>query len=116
MFTDITLSTDINEKFKEFCRGKSLENGKGKKFPRNFHEFSVDFNIMVLTAGSWPLQTQAMNFNVPQEVNEISTKFPLIFSLKNALTTFKCTITRSTTAASCHGYIISQRETFVLYV
>lgn len=56
MFTDITLSSDINEKFKDYVRAKSLDNGK------------TDFSIMVLTAGSWPLQTQASAFNVPQEV------------------------------------------------
>jgi len=59
MFTDITLSTDINEKFKGYLKDKQLDLGR------------VDFNIMVLTTGSWPLQQQTSNFNVPQELEKM---------------------------------------------
>lgn len=55
MFNDMSLSNDINERFKEYLETKSLSNG-------------VDFNILILTAGSWPLTAQASTFNVPQEV------------------------------------------------
>jgi hypothetical protein len=55
MFNDMALSSDINEKFKEYLEVKSLSNG-------------LDFNILILTAGSWPLTAQAATFNVPQEV------------------------------------------------
>jgi len=71
MFTDITLSGDINEKFKEFLRNKSLELGK------------VDFNIMVLTAGSWPLQTQSSNFNVPQELEKCVNHFQTYYNTQH---------------------------------
>jgi len=63
MFTDMTLSTDINDKFKEFLNSKGLELGK------------VDFSILVLTAGSWPLQTQASNFNIPLELEKCVNHF-----------------------------------------
>jgi hypothetical protein len=55
MFNDMALSNDINEKFKEYLEIKSLSNG-------------LDFNILILTAGSWPLTAQSATFNVPQEV------------------------------------------------
>jgi cullin 1 len=55
MFNDIQLSVEINERFKEY----TTENKVALK---------VDFNIQVLTAGSWPLQTQASSFNVPFEL------------------------------------------------
>lgn len=32
--------------------------------------FLVDFGILVLTAGSWPLQVQSSSFNVPQELEK----------------------------------------------
>lgn len=58
MFTDITLSTDLNDKFKDHMSTKHLDTGK------------VEFSILVLTAGSWPLQTQSSNFNVPLELEK----------------------------------------------
>jgi len=67
MFTDITLSTDINEKFKEFCTSKGWDT-------------KVDFSVMVLTAGSWPLQTQSSNFNIPMELEKKCKLLPAILS------------------------------------
>jgi len=58
MFTDMTLSTEINEKFKEHLVTNNATLGK------------VDFSILVLTAGSWPLQVQSSSFNVPQELEK----------------------------------------------
>eukprot|EP01121_Diplochlamys_sp_Union-15-3_P014839 TRINITY_DN4792_c0_g1_i2.p1 TRINITY_DN4792_c0_g1~~TRINITY_DN4792_c0_g1_i2.p1 ORF type:complete len:316 (-),score=32.95 TRINITY_DN4792_c0_g1_i2:85-999(-) len=58
MFNDIQLSQEINEKFR--LAGAESEQGK----------LDVDFTILVLTAGSWPLQTQASNFNVPGELEK----------------------------------------------
>ena len=74
----MSLSGDINEKFKEYCETKSLDNNKGRLFliPLSFHNLldmtdhlSVDFGVLVLTAGSWPLTAQTSTFNVPQEVS-----------------------------------------------
>ncbi|PRP88079.1 cullin-2 [Planoprotostelium fungivorum] len=58
MFTDMSLSTDLNDKFHEYVQNRKLEMDR------------VDFNIQVLTAGSWPMQTQSTNFNVPQELEK----------------------------------------------
>ena len=56
MFTDMTLSGDINDKFKEYLTTNKVDLDK------------VDFSILVLTSGSWPLQTQSSSFNLPAEV------------------------------------------------
>ncbi len=56
MFTDMTISADIHEKFKTFAIEQKKDVGK------------LDFSILVLTAGSWPLQTQLINFTVPLEL------------------------------------------------
>ncbi|ELR25392.1 cullin 1, putative [Acanthamoeba castellanii str. Neff] len=62
MFNDMALSNDINEKFKEYLEIKSLSNG-------------LDFNILILTAGSWPLTAQSATFNVPQELERCVNNF-----------------------------------------
>ncbi|CAG8505419.1 9997_t:CDS:10, partial [Scutellospora calospora] len=59
MFTDITISADINSKFSEYTK-KNLTNG-GNGSP-------VDFSILVLTAGAWPLTQSSMTeFQLPTE-------------------------------------------------
>jgi hypothetical protein len=63
MFNDMALSSDINEKFKEYLEQKSLSNG------------GVDFNILILTAVSWPLAGQSSTFNVPQELEKCVNNF-----------------------------------------
>lgn len=55
MFTDMTLSTDINRKFQEQLEQKT------QKLP-------LDFSIQVLTAGSWPLQNSPLEFRAPPEL------------------------------------------------
>ncbi|KAJ3085451.1 Cullin-2 [Quaeritorhiza haematococci] len=55
MFTDMTVSTDTNNSFKEFI-------------DRNGLSLGLDFNIMVLTAGSWPLSgVSNTDFQLPSE-------------------------------------------------
>jgi len=58
MFTDMSLSADLNDKFREHVQNSRLDLDK------------VDFSIQVLTAGSWPMQSQSSNFNVPQELEK----------------------------------------------
>ncbi|KAG9289195.1 hypothetical protein G9A89_022504 [Geosiphon pyriformis] len=56
MFTDITVSGDINNSFMEYLKGKPLNMG-------------VDFSILVLTAGAWPLtQVSVTDFQLPSEL------------------------------------------------
>lgn len=71
MFTDIALSADMNEKFKEQVMGKNLDLGK------------VDFHVLVLTAGSWPLQTQSSNFNVPVELEKCMNHFHAYYNTQH---------------------------------
>ena len=57
MFTDMTLSEDLNSQFKTKMETKSVKLG-------------FEFQMQVLTAGSWPLTTQAIQeFSIPIEVN-----------------------------------------------
>ncbi|RUS20694.1 Cullin [Endogone sp. FLAS-F59071] len=56
MFTDITLSADLNNSFREFVNNNGLKLG-------------VSFEIMVLTTGAWPLaQNSPSDFRVPVEL------------------------------------------------
>lgn len=56
MLTDITLSLDMNDTFREHMKANVQSVGK------------LDFSVIVLTAGSWPLQGLNTTFNVPQEL------------------------------------------------
>ncbi|KAF2072212.1 hypothetical protein CYY_006478 [Polysphondylium violaceum] len=56
MFTDITLSTETNERFKTHLQTNNISIGK------------IDFSILVLTSGSWSLHSQTSSFIVPQEL------------------------------------------------
>ncbi|XP_053680419.1 cullin-2 [Anopheles nili] len=56
MFTDISVSTDLNAKFSKYLNDNELETG-------------INFTVKVLQAGAWPLgPTQAVaSFAIPQE-------------------------------------------------
>lgn len=58
MFTDINVSEDLNEKFVTFCRDEN-------------HQLGIDFSILVLQAGAWPIsQTNLPSFSLPQELEK----------------------------------------------
>jgi cullin 2 len=58
MFTDITVSEDLNEKFTNFCTQENTSVG-------------IDFSILVLQAGAWPIsQTNMPSFSLPQELEK----------------------------------------------
>lgn len=58
MFTDMSVSTDLNHKFNDYLKAKSMELG-------------INFSINVLQAGAWPLgQTSITPFSVPQELEK----------------------------------------------
>ena len=58
MFTDITVSEDLNEKFSNFCNQESNQVG-------------IDFSIIVLQAGAWPIShTNLPSFSLPQELEK----------------------------------------------
>ncbi|KAJ1522611.1 hypothetical protein ONE63_001789 [Megalurothrips usitatus] len=58
MFTDISLSTDLNTKFNAHLKTESIDLG-------------INFSIYVLQAGAWPLNlTSLSTFSVPQELEK----------------------------------------------
>jgi len=61
----------INEKFKEYCNDTNADLNK------------VDFSILVLTAGSWPLQTKSSNFNVPLEIENCVKSFQAYYNTQH---------------------------------
>ncbi|KYR00662.1 cullin A [Tieghemostelium lacteum] len=57
MFTDISLSRDLLERFNSHIE----QNGNGVTL-------GMDFSVMVLATGSWPLQPPNTNFSIPKEL------------------------------------------------
>eukprot|EP00727_Mastigamoeba_balamuthi_P005201 m51a1_g1468 hypothetical protein (1235) ;mRNA; f:238330-243362 len=55
MMTDMQLSKSIDKDFQEFCESSSIT-------------LPFSFNIFVLATGSWPLQPQTSNFQLPTDV------------------------------------------------
>uniref|UniRef100_A0A1B6HVB3 Cullin-2 n=1 Tax=Homalodisca liturata TaxID=320908 RepID=A0A1B6HVB3_9HEMI len=67
MFTDISVSTDLNNKFSAFLKKDSYDLG-------------INFSIYVLQAGAWPLgQTTLTSFAVPQELEKSVHKFEIFY-------------------------------------
>ncbi|CAG8456136.1 9200_t:CDS:10 [Ambispora leptoticha] len=68
MFTDITVSADINSSFSEYLKAKPLNLG-------------VDFTILVLTAGAWPLtQVSTTDFQLPLELEKSVSYFESFYN------------------------------------
>lgn len=67
MFTDITISAEMNDSFKEYCASRST----GLKF---------DFSIQVLTSGYWPLQVSSGVIDSTRGQHLINT-FPPLFKV-----------------------------------
>ena len=58
MFTDMNVSDDLNEKFNTSCKEENNQVG-------------IDFSILVLQAGAWPIsQTNLVTFSLPQELEK----------------------------------------------
>lgn len=55
MFNDIQSSYDTHAKFKKWLDDAELS-------------LPMELSILVLTSGTWPIQTAPCNFNVPQEI------------------------------------------------
>ncbi|KAF9116089.1 Cullin-2 [Mortierella sp. AM989] len=72
MFTDMTISSDLNTGFKEWLQGNDISNG-------------VDFSILVLTAGSWPVNsTQPLEFQCPDELEKSITNFTIFYDNRHS--------------------------------
>ncbi|CEI94595.1 hypothetical protein RMCBS344292_08804 [Rhizopus microsporus] len=71
MLTDMSLSKELNEEFKNVVQ-KSSDTAS-----------NADFNILVLSAGSWPLSAPSTSFNLPDDVVEIYDKFQQFYQTKH---------------------------------
>jgi len=56
MFTDMSVSKELGERFKNYLE-ESGNKGLG-----------LDFNVLVLATGSWPLQPPSTNFSIPKDL------------------------------------------------
>ncbi|XP_064647338.1 cullin-2-like [Lineus longissimus] len=67
MFTDMSISSDLNNKFSEFIKEEK-------------HELGVNFSILVLQAGAWPIgQSNLATFAIPQELEKSVRTFELFY-------------------------------------
>ncbi|KAF9951080.1 Cullin-2 [Mortierella alpina] len=72
MFTDMTISSDLNAGFKEWLQSNGLTNG-------------VDFSILVLTAGSWPVNSsQPLEFQCPDELERSIMNFTTFYDNRHS--------------------------------
>ncbi|XP_054709882.1 cullin-2-like [Uloborus diversus] len=70
MFTDVSVSVDLNSNFSTYLRTNEIDLG-------------VNFNISVLQAGAWPLaQTSVSPFAIPQELEKSVQKFETFYSTR----------------------------------
>jgi cullin 1 len=60
MFADIGLSKDIQDRFLDTSAGKAL---------------AIDFTVLVLATGSWPLASSTTNFSIPRELAPAEASF-----------------------------------------
>jgi cullin 1 len=65
MFTDMSLSKDLNDKFKQ-----AVNDSESK---------SVDFYIKILTTGAWPLQPPSSPFHLPVSLEKLYTRFQAFY-------------------------------------
>ncbi|XP_013788491.1 cullin-2-like [Limulus polyphemus] len=70
MFTDISVSGDLNNKFTSFLRTENIDLG-------------INFSIFVLQAGAWPLGQIAISaFAIPQQLERSVQKFEEFYNSK----------------------------------
>ena len=62
MFTDISVSRDLQDSFKNYLEKESVSLG-------------CDFSVLVLTSGAWPLTPPTTNFNIPAGLMECESHF-----------------------------------------
>jgi len=71
MFTDMSLSRDLLDRFKTYCTDKSMELG-------------IDFSVLVLATGSWPLQPPSTNFSIPKELQNCEQLFQKFYQAQHS--------------------------------
>jgi len=71
MFTDMSLSRDLLERFKTYTEDKHTDLG-------------VDFSVLVLATGSWPLQPPSTNFSIPKELQACEQLFQKFYQAQHS--------------------------------
>jgi len=71
MFTDMSLSRDLLERFKSHVEDKHIDLG-------------VDFSVLVLATGSWPLQPPSTNFSIPKELQQCEQLFHKFYQAQHS--------------------------------
>ncbi|XP_055129856.2 cullin-2-like [Symphalangus syndactylus] len=70
MYTDMSVSTDLNNKFNNFIKNQDT-----------VIDLGISFQIYVLQAGAWPLtQAPSSTFAIPQELEKSVQMFELFYS------------------------------------
>ncbi|TPX37950.1 hypothetical protein SeMB42_g06778 [Synchytrium endobioticum] len=67
MFTDLSLSNDLNAAFKSFVEDNGIF-------------LTVDCNVIVLTAGSWPVSASHIPISLPQELEKSVSTFTSFYN------------------------------------
>lgn len=73
MFTDMGLSKELNDAF----RDKMAQN-------HDSSDSTVDFSILVLGTASWPLQAPTTSFNLPDDVVKTYERFQAFYQAKHS--------------------------------
>ncbi|CAO3629492.1 unnamed protein product [Cunninghamella blakesleeana] len=70
MLTDMSLSKELNDQFKDVQHHQELSGS--------------DFNILVLGTGSWPLSPPSTSFNIPDDVVKVYDLFQKFYQTKHS--------------------------------
>ncbi|OAD74412.1 Cullin [Phycomyces blakesleeanus NRRL 1555(-)] len=73
MLTDMSLSKELNDHFKELVQQSSQTTSS-----------NVDFTILVLGAGSWPLSAPSTDFNIPEDLVKVYDRFQKFYQNKHS--------------------------------
>jgi len=78
MFTDMSLSRELLDRFKSHLeatnQGADINSLLG----------GVDFSVMVLATGSWPLQPPSTNFSIPKELQACEQRFQKFYQAQHS--------------------------------
>ncbi|EFA83667.1 cullin A [Heterostelium album PN500] len=69
MFTDMSLSRELLDRFNQHLEEQSALGG-------------IDFSVLVLATGSWPLQPPATNFSIPKELQACEQLFQKFYQVQ----------------------------------
>ncbi|KAI9262321.1 Cullin [Phascolomyces articulosus] len=75
MLTDMSLSKELNDSFKERMQQSYDNSGTNGKF---------DFNILVLAANQWPFSAPTTSFNLPEDVIKTYDRFQKFYQNKHS--------------------------------